>query len=536
MGKIFTYQTRLELDTNTANCLASCAATLSKIERKLFARINAGEQAAHCKNKFLTQYGITARQFNALNINLRGKIASLLSLNNNYITDVKAKIKQTTRCIKSLAKKTNKTNRQSNKYHQKQRLLDKLNLRLLQLKQDKKHGKARMCFGSKKLFLQQFNLMAHNYASHAAWLADWRNKRSSQFSLIGSKDETGGNQSCIASVAEDGSLSLKLRVPNCLIAQYGKFITLSKIKFSYGQQEILVALGENAERSRLKHKGQRNLDANAYKSRGQAINYRFIRDSKGWRVFISVEKAAVKKISNKSCGVIGVDLNYNHLAIADIDRHGNLVNSFTIPLVTYGKNQQQTKATVGDVCKELISYAAKQYKPIIIEQLDFQNKKRSLTESSSAKYARMLSSFAYNLIIQMLLSRAFRFGIDVVSVNPAYTSVIGRVKFAQQYNISIHCAAALVIGRRAMRCSERLPKQWGKIPLAKGHHVTLPGLVQIRGEHVWCAWAKVRKQLKTAFAVQYQKFLWGRNSHPSQTRKLLFSTCGTLMPCDTIPF
>lgn len=41
------------------------------------------------------------------------------------------------------------------------------------------------------------------------------------------------------------------------------------------------------------------------------------------------------------------------------------------------------------------------------------------------------------------------------SVNPAYSSVIGRHKFARRYGISGHLAAALVIARRAQGFSER---------------------------------------------------------------------------------
>ena len=60
------------------------------------------------------------------------------------------------------------------------------------------------------------NLEANGYGSHAEWLADWRDARSGEFFVLGSRDETGGCQLCVAGIAGDGSLTLRLRLPDCL--------------------------------------------------------------------------------------------------------------------------------------------------------------------------------------------------------------------------------------------------------------------------------------------------------------------------------
>ncbi|GAB6157471.1 hypothetical protein JCM39194_06710 [Desulfotomaculum varum] len=55
--------------------------------------------------------------------------------------------------------------------------------------------------------------------------------------------------------------------------------------------------------------------------------------------------------------------------------------------------------------------------------------------------------------------RAFREGVPVIKVKPAFTSVIGILKYQQQYGLSNHQAAALVIARRGLgHVSERVPK------------------------------------------------------------------------------
>ena len=54
----------------------------------------------------------------------------------------------------------------------------------------------------------------------------------------------------------------------------------------------------------------------------------------------------------------------------------------------------------------------------------------------------MLSSFSYGKIKAYFLSRGYRQGVEVHQVNPAFSSVIGRVKFMERYGLSVHQAAA----------------------------------------------------------------------------------------------
>ena len=49
-------------------------------------------------------------------------------------------------------------------------------------------------------------------------------------------------------------------------------------------------------------------------------------------------------------------------------------------------------------------------------------------------------------------------------------SVIGRVKFMERYGLSVHQAAALVLARRLLGCSERIPRR-RVCPVGNGVHV-----------------------------------------------------------------
>ena len=149
-----------------------------------------------------------------------------------------------------------------------------------------------------------------------------------------------------------------------------------------------------------------------------------------------------------------------------------------------------------------------------------------LEKSHSARYARMLSGLAYDQIHKTLVSRAYREGVDMAKVNPAYTSVIGRTKFSGQYGLSVHHGAAVAIARRYFRFSERLTPKDGGNPTKRRErdweprgptvrlwddragHVALR-LPEDNGKHVWTRWTTLRGKLATALAERPK-----RSKHP----------------------
>ena len=66
-------------------------------------------------------------------------------------------------------------------------------------------------------------------------------------------------------VQSDGTFCIRLRLPKPL-KKYGKYLIIPNVTFAYGHQAILNAL---------------------HHPEGQAISYRFKKDEKGWRVFVS---------------------------------------------------------------------------------------------------------------------------------------------------------------------------------------------------------------------------------------------------------
>ena len=134
----------------------------------------------------------------------------------------------------------------------------------------------------------------------------------------------------------------------------------------------------------------------------------------------------------------------------------------------------------------MVEHARAVGKPIVIERLDFRQKKAAL-EGESRRYARMLSSFSYGKIKASFISRGDRQGVGIYQVNPAYSSLVGRVKFMERYWLTVHQAAALVLARRLPGCSERIPCR-RVCPVGNGVRVAFTVPVRKRVKHVWMYW------------------------------------------------
>ena len=318
--------------------------------------------------------------------------------------------------------------------------------------------------------------------------------------MLGSRDETAGCQLCVAGIADDGSLTLRLRLPDSLVDGHGKYVVIKGVRFAYGHEQVLAALESNAKYAAcLREHGEKSARVTDL---GQAISYRFKRDGKGWRVFVTTEVMDVPVVTDKSRGVIGVDLNADHLAVAETDVSGNYIHAFRVPLVTYGKSSHQAEALVGDAVTRAVEYAKRVGKPIVIERLDFRRKKAAL-EGESRRYSRMLSSFSYGKVEAFFLSRGYREGAEIDQVNPAFSSVVGRVKFMDRYGLSVHQAAALVLARRLLGCSERIPRRW-VAPVGNGVQVAFTVPARKRVKHVWTYWGAVLGQLRPALAAHHR--------------------------------
>ena len=216
--------------------------------------------------------------------------------------DLSARIKRAEKQVAGLAEHSSR-----DQVHQKKRRLANLRSRLAGVEADVAVERVRLCFGSKRLWRKQHDLKANGYSSHEEWLGDWQATRTNEFFVLGSRDETAGCQLCVASIADDGTLTLRLRMQDCLANQHGKYLTIEGVRFAYGHEQVLAALQSNAEYAQYRREhGDKAARSTCL---GQAISYRFKRDAKAWRVFATTRLMDVPVVTDQCLGAIGVDLN-----------------------------------------------------------------------------------------------------------------------------------------------------------------------------------------------------------------------------------
>ncbi|GGD37974.1 hypothetical protein GCM10011335_45830 [Aureimonas glaciei] len=357
-----------------------------------------------------------------------------------------------------------------------------------------------LCFGGRKLLNEQHHLEENGHKDHAEWKEKWIDARNGQFFIEGDAAYASGNQFVRLTQGEDGTFNVEIRLPERLqhLAEtHGKSggtiqhaIHFQGLKFEHGADEIRRALHWKLP-----------------------ISWRLMRDGDSWRIFamITREYAEQEKFGGYrySSGAVGVDVNVGHVSVTHVDRHGNPVETWNIPLNCYGKTQAQREDAVRKAAFAVVMIAVRLDLPIVSELLDFKDKKAQLRDSHGPRYARVLSSFAYSAFDAALSSACVRHSIHLRRVNPAYTSVIGDISYARRYGYSVHAAAGCVIARRAMRFSERLPSQVRLYRPRHADQVTLDhhewnGPTPRKGStqvgHVWSAWRIVARKRRAVLA------------------------------------
>jgi IS605 OrfB family transposase len=277
-----------------------------------------------------------------------------------------------------------------------------------------------------------------------------------QVFIVGAADESFGNQ-----VAQWDGKTIKFRVPACLETRFGKSVVSEVGNFD------------------------RNI--NRLPETGSKTWHLFKKDGK-WNIAVQFTASEVKRQSkDRAYGCIGIDMNPGSIGWSYVDTEGNLKAHGKIPL-EIGLPSGKQQAQIVDACLSLANLAICFSCPVVCEELDFAHKKECLGEQSK-KYARMMSSWAYSEFFKQLNAILSNRGIELITVNPAYSSIIGLVKYMKMYGLASDEAAALVIARRGMRLSERLPS-------------TITAYVEVNSaKHVWSMWNQLNKQIERSGKV-----------------------------------
>ncbi len=177
--------------------------------------------------------------------------------------------------------------------------------------------------------------------------------------------------------------------------------------------------------------------------------------------YISYEEHIPEVKYTKENGIIGIDINASpfHIALAIVSKDGNLADYQSISLhELIGKNRNQRKYLLWQVAHQIMNYAEENKKAIAIERLN--GISRGYRGDGKAKLRKRFQQWSYKFLLKKIKTLGQRKGIQVIEVNPAYTSIIGALKYCPNYLIDKDTAGAFVVGRRALGFKEDIPENY----------------------------------------------------------------------------
>lgn len=191
---------------------------------------------------------------------------------------------------------------------------------------------------------------------------------------------------------------------------------------------------------------------------GEAYTIRVIKDGYEYNKYsVHITMSSLTSLDEEllKLGVAGIDINPDNISVAIVDSIGNFKYSkiFKFPEINY-VNSNRRNHIIGNTVKSVVNYIKSMgVKVIIIEDLKFSN-----NYSDNSNLNRLLSNFVHSKIVNQFGSRCYKEDMVLKKVNPAYTSLMGRVKYQKRFGLSVHESASLCIARKGLGLKEKIPK------------------------------------------------------------------------------
>ncbi|WP_328975739.1 transposase [Streptomyces canus] len=321
-------------------------------------------------------------------------------------------------------------------WHAKSRRLHALKDRLTVVEADWAAGRVRVVRGGKRLANTRHHLQAAGL-DEQAWRERWRAERMF-LTADGESGKRFGNETI--RVTDTGQVSLKLPAPLAHLANapHGRYVLDAPVAF--------------------RHRGQEWRDR---VTANRAVAYRIHHDpARGrWYITASWQRAAAPVLPLQAAlarGVVGVDMNDDHLAAWQLDVHGNPVGEPQRFFYDLTGSTQHRDAQIRHALTRLLHHTQRcGAAAIAIEGLDFSDGTSREKHGRNKRFRRLISRFPTAKLRARLVSMAAEQNIAVVAVDPAYTSRWGAQHWQQPLTtptrrISRHDAASIAIGRRAL--------------------------------------------------------------------------------------
>ncbi|MBV6700657.1 IS200/IS605 family accessory protein TnpB-related protein [Kitasatospora aureofaciens] len=326
--------------------------------------------------------------------------------------------------------------RSAHEWFVKSRRLAVLEDRAAQVRADREAGRVHVVRGGRKLANTRHNLTAAQLTE-----TQWRDRWEASRWFLSADGESGkryGNETI--RVTPDGEVSVKLPAPLAELAnsRHGRYTLAARVSFPHRGDEW-------ADR----------IEAN------RAVAYRIHLDVERDRWYLDAswtrkDLPLVPLDSLRTGGVVGVDTNADHLAAWHLDVHGNPVGEprrFDYDL-TGSTNHRD--AQLRHALTRLLHWAAGTgARAIAVEDLDFTDSKTREKHGRRKRLRQLISGIPTGRLRSRLLAMCAEYGLSVIAVDPAYTSLWGDRHWRKPLTTktratSRHQAAAVAIGRRAL--------------------------------------------------------------------------------------
>ena len=299
---------------------------------------------------------------------------------------------------------------------------DKLVNKIKSLKYQLEANKFKITFGTKELLRQN--------------LEEFLDKRDNQIIFVGSKDETGCNQ----------TFQLKY------VSKISQFIIKVRKDFKYKDKKG----EERYVYGKCFFNNHKNLLKEILKSQNSPLTYRIIkRNNKYYLQCIFEINTDNLILTSNTYGTIGVDFNKEFVNISQTNKYGHLVKT---DKMTYRFGiGTKTKNDLLLIINKLTELAIGTGKDLVIEDLNFLKIKSKTLKGKSEKgkqYNKMLHSLAYRIFLDRTEQICNRKNVGLVKVNPAWTSWVAKNKFCERMKLNIHTGASFVIARRGMNIKD----------------------------------------------------------------------------------
>jgi len=302
-------------------------------------------------------------------------------------------------------------------------------------------------FGSKKLF-DRLKKIDHNkeLEKHSKLLEEFRFQRQNGLYSKGEKDKKGNANLRIVKGSDIKKIDLKKHP----ILQHDLDSYYLEVKVPFTKENN----GKTYTTSyRIYGKLYRKDIAKFDWSKFENISYsvRILRKqqkqgNEKFEIHVSVYRPVAELQYDLKNGGIGVDLNSDHTAMAHVAADGNLLKRHSIPhdKLLYASAHKRDHL-VHEIAHQVVDEAERYRKGIVIENLKFHQ-----FLATGRQHNRVLSNFSHKKLLEAMKRLAVRRGVPILHINPAFTSITGKLKYQAHYQSTIHEAAAFVIGRKGL--------------------------------------------------------------------------------------